>query len=107
MSTTTRVCLVGICAAAAIAASPAAAFDETIRISEIRIDQPSSDLDEFFELAGPAGAPLDGLAYIVIGDGAAGNNGVVEEVTDLGGQFLDGSGLFVAAEATFGMGTAD
>ena len=107
MSTRTCVCLGGVCLVAVIAPAAPAALDETIRISEVRIDQPSSDLDEFFELAGPAGAPLGGLAYIVIGDGTAGNNGVIEEATDLAGQFLDGSGLFVAAEATFGPGTAD
>jgi hypothetical protein len=107
MSTTSCACLAGVCAVAVIASPAPAAFDENIGISEVRIDQPGSDLDEFFELAGPADAPLDGLAYIVIGDGTAGNNGVIEEATGLGGHSLDGGGLFVAAEATFGPGTAD
>ncbi|MHC4349002.1 MAG: hypothetical protein ACYS15_10795 [Planctomycetota bacterium] len=107
MFTTTSVCCGGICAVAVITSTSVATFGDNVRINEARIDQPGSDLDEFFELAGPVGAPLDGLVYIVIGDGMAGNNGIVEEVTDLGGQSLDGSGLFVAAEATFGPGTAD
>jgi hypothetical protein len=68
MFTTTRACLGGVCAFAVIASAAPAAFDESTRISEIRIDQPGSDLDEFFELAGSADAPLDGLAYIVIGE---------------------------------------
>lgn len=75
-------------------------------ISEIRIDQPSGDNDEYFELAGPAGTALDGLSYVVLGDGSGGS-GVVEEVTDLSGETIGSSGFFVAAEGTFGLGTAD
>jgi hypothetical protein len=107
MSMTRLVCHGGVCAVAAIASWPATALGQSIRISEVRVDQPGADLDEHFELAGPIGAALDGLTYIVIGDGAAGNNGVIEEVAALSGQALDGNGLFVAAEATFGLGTAN
>jgi hypothetical protein len=95
----------GWVAAAAVITSSAPA--SSVRISEVRIDQPSSDLDEFLELAGPVGAPLGGLTYIVIGDGTAANNGVIEEVTALQDQSLDENGLFVAAEATFSLGTAN
>jgi hypothetical protein len=87
--------------------APVAASGPSILISEARVDQPGADLDEFFELSGPIGAPLDGLVYLVIGDGAAGNEGVIEEATSLDGQSLDQGGLFVAAEATFGPGSAD
>ncbi len=55
---------------------------QDLRISENRIDHPSTDTDEYFELAGPPGSPLDGLPHLVIGDGAAGS-GVIEEVTGL------------------------
>ena len=75
-------------------------------ISEIRIDQPSTDVDEYFELAGNAGDSLGGLTYIVIGDGSGGS-GVIESVTDLSGSALDADGFFVAAEASFTLGTAD
>jgi hypothetical protein len=75
-------------------------------ISEIRIDQPGSDNDEYFELAGPAGTALDGLTYLVIGDGVGGS-GVIENVTDLSGQSIGASGFFVAAESTFSLGTPD
>ena len=69
-------------------------------INEIRIDQPSSDLDEFVELLGDDGESLNGLTYIVIGDGAGGS-GVVESVTSLEGSAISASGLFVLAkEAT-------
>jgi hypothetical protein len=79
-----------------------------ITISEIRIDQPSSDVDEYFELAGEPGAPLDGLTYIVIGDGAeAQGSGVIENVTPLTGLFINGNGFFVVAESTFTLGVPD
>ncbi len=75
-------------------------------ISEIRIDQPGGDDDEFFELAGAAGTALDGLTYLVIGDGTGGS-GVIEHVTDLAGEAIGAGGFFVAAESTFTIGTAD
>ena len=76
------------------------------RINEIRIDQPGGDDDEYFELLTEPGASLDGLSYIVIGDGSAGS-GVVESITDLTGSATGGSGLFVCAESTFTLGPAD
>ncbi|REJ76485.1 MAG: hypothetical protein DWQ30_18035 [Acidobacteria bacterium] len=82
-----------------------AATAQDPRISEIRIDQPSSDLDEYFELAGAPGSFLDDLTYLVIGDGSGGS-GTIESVTHLAGQ-VPGSGFFVAAEATFSLGVAD
>jgi hypothetical protein len=75
-------------------------------LSEIRIDEPGSDVDEYFELEGPAATALDGLTYLVIGDGTGGS-GVIEAVVDLSGQTVPASGFFVAAEATFTLGTAD
>jgi predicted extracellular nuclease len=78
-----------------------------VTINEIRIDQPGGDdPDEYFELTGAAGESLDDLTYLVIGDGAAGS-GVIESVSALIGQSLDANGFFVAAEATFTLGTAD
>lgn len=76
------------------------------RISEIRIDQPGSDVSEYVELSGLANASLDGLSYIVIGDGAGGS-GVVESITDLSSSSFDASGLFVFAKSSFALGTAD
>ena len=77
-----------------------------VQINEIRIDQPSADDDEYFELFGTSGESLDGLTYLVIGDGTGGS-GVVEGVIDLSGYSLDADGYFVAAEATFTLGLAD
>ncbi|MEO0649584.1 MAG: hypothetical protein AAFZ65_02755 [Planctomycetota bacterium] len=78
--------------AAAIAAAPALAQD--VVINEIRIDDPSTDNLEFFELAGAPGTSLDGLFYITIGDGSNGD-GQVEEVTDLAGLSIPADGFFV------------
>lgn len=72
-----------------------------VLINEIRIDQPGSDNDEYFELIGsPPGALLDDLTYIVIGDGT-GASGVIECVFPLTGTTLGAAGLFLAAESTF------
>lgn len=77
-----------------------------VAINEVRIDQTGDDADEYFELFGYAGMSLDGLSYIVIGDGTGGD-GVVEAVVDLSGYSLDSNGFFVVAESTFGIGVAD
>jgi predicted extracellular nuclease len=86
-----------------MAASPLAA---QVSINEIRIDQPSTDNDEYFELAGPAATDLSALTYLVIGDGSDGS-GVIEAVVSLDGSSIPGSGFFVAAENSFTLGTAD
>jgi predicted extracellular nuclease len=77
-----------------------------VEINEIRVDQPSDDNDEYFELVGASGTSLDGLTYLVIGDGTGGS-GVIEAVIDLGGNTIPASGFFVVAENTFSLGTAD
>jgi uncharacterized repeat protein (TIGR01451 family) len=81
-------------------------YNMEVSINEIRIDQPGTDIDEYFELAGSVGTPLDGLTYLVIGDGPGGS-GTIEAVVDLSGQSIPASGFFVAAENTYTLGTAD
>lgn len=76
---------------------PMAAFG--IHINEIRIDQPSTDNDEYFELAGNPGESTDTLYYIVIGDGA-GACGQIEYVLDLTPYTIRPDGLLVFGEAT-------
>ena len=68
-----------------------------VTISEVRIDQPGADVDEYFELAAEPGTSLDGLTYIVIGDGTGGS-GVVECVVPLDGFSAPASGYFLAAK---------
>ncbi|MCH8881510.1 MAG: hypothetical protein IID34_16720, partial [Planctomycetes bacterium] len=82
---------------------------EAVEINELRIDQSGSDVDEYFELTGEAGASLDGLTYIVIGDNSDGDSGIIEAVIDLTGSSIGSSGFFVAAEDSDlpGGGTVD
>ena len=82
--------------------------ESTVIVNEIRIDQPGSDVDEYFELAGAANTSLDGLTYLVIGDGAGGS-GVSDYALNLTGNSIGASGFFVAAEDTDlpGGGTVD
>ncbi len=79
-----------------------------ITINEIRIDEPGSDLNEYFELTGPAGASLGGLTYIVIGDGfASQGSGVIEAIADLSGLTIPSDGHLLIAEAVFTLATPD
>lgn len=77
-----------------------------VTINEIRIDQSGGDNDEYFELFGDEGESLDGLTYIVIGDGTGGS-GVIEAVVDLAGLAIPADGHFLAVEASFSLDCAD
>ena len=72
-----------------------------ISINEIRIDQPTADNDEYFELAGSPGESLDSLTYLVIGEGVGGS-GTIEAVISLEGQSIPSDGYFLAVEPSFG-----
>ena len=79
-----------------------------VRIAEIRIDQPLTDVNEYFELVGPAGASLNGLTYVVIGDGAADlASGVIEFVLPLDGLSINANGFFVVAGPNFTLSVPD
>ncbi len=80
---------------------------ECLRISEIRVDQPSTDTDEYFEIAGTPGTSLDDITYLVIGDGSGGNSGVIEEVTALTGLVIPADGYLLVGDTTFGLATPD
>ena len=75
-----------------------------VTINEIRIDQTGTDFDEYFELAGPPFTSLGGMSYLVIGDVPT---GIVEEVTNLTGQYIRGDGFFAMSEGSLNVGTAD
>ncbi len=89
------------------ASAPAGARDADVVINEIRIDQPSGDFDEYFELKGAADTSLDGLTYLVLGDSSSGVGGVIEAVVDLNGHIIGVGGYFVVAEESFTLGVAD
>lgn len=84
-----------LCAATAHAGS--------VVINEIRIDQTSTDNQEYFELKGPASTDLTGLTLIVIGDGTGGS-GVIEAVVDLTGILIPADGHLLVAESSFNTG---
>lgn len=82
----------------------AASWAAEPRIVELRVDQPGPDRQEFFELSGDPGAPLDGYFYVVLGDGdPAAGCGVIEELVDLRGLRLDARGLLCVAEIGSGI----
>ena len=75
------------------ALAPASSPGE-IKISEIRIDQPSTDNDEYFEICntGMTAVNLSNYSYVVIGDGS-GASGVIEAVISLSGSIPAGDCL--------------
>jgi len=83
-----------------------------VGISEVRIDENSllPDPNEYFELSGAPGTILNGLTYLVIGDGAtAAGSGVIECFVNLQGNRIPADGFFVAAKTGFQLnaGAAD
>jgi hypothetical protein len=71
-----------------------------IVLNEIRHDQSGFDVDEYVEIAGPSNTSLNGLTYLVIGDGElAQGSGVIETAIDLSGKtiLVDGR-FFIAAD---------
>lgn len=73
---------------------------ENLRLNEIRIDQPSADNDEYFELKGTPGQSLNGITLIVLGDGTGGS-GTIEAVVSLHGSVVPADGHFLCVEPTF------
>lgn len=94
--------LTSLVAATALTAGASA----SITINEIRIDQPGTDSDEYFELVGPPNASLAGVTLIVVGDGV-GLDGGIEEIVQLGGTFLGNDGLMLVGQAEMTIGTPD
>lgn len=90
----------------AIVAFTAPSCVSDVAINEVRTDQPGMNDDDYFELVGDPAAPLDGLTYLVIGDGPGGS-GSIESVIDLAGAAIPGDGFFLAAEGTFTLDTPD
>jgi hypothetical protein len=84
----------------------------TLWISEIRIDQPGADVDEYVELRGVPGTLLDGLAYVVIGDAEGdGEGGGIEAIVRFGQTgpphlpvFIGAAGVMLMTNDTFTLG---
>ena len=75
-----------------------------LRINEIRIDNLSSDTDEYAEIKGDPGESLDDVWYLQIGDhsgdGAYKGSGVVEFAVDLTGEVIPEGGYYLIGNAT-------
>lgn len=96
--------LFGLVAGSVRAGDPPA---DPLALSEIRIDQPGTDIDEWIEIRGEPGTPLKGVSIIVLGDGAPDQgSGVVEEIIALSGS-VPASRYFVIAEKSFTLGAAN
>ncbi len=84
-----------------VATSAFASFvSAQVVINEIRIDQPGTDNQEYFELSGSFGTSLNTLTYIVIGDGAT-FSGTIEAVVSLAGLSIPVDGHFLGAESSW------
>ncbi len=77
----------------------------SVAFAEIRVDQPGSDDDEYVEVIAAAGTSLEGVAVVVIGDGAGGAGGTVETVLPFGGTTTDGSGIALLGNASLTLGS--
>lgn len=86
---------------AAVAAFGFANNAQALSINEIRIDDDSTDTDEYFELVGNAGESLNNVYYLVIGDGNTGS-GTIEYALDLTGNTVASDGFFLAGQSTLG-----
>ncbi len=73
----------------------------SILISEIRIDEPSTDNNEYFELRGIPETSLNGITYLVIGEQGTSSSGGIEMAFDLTGNTIPVDGYFLATESTF------
>jgi hypothetical protein len=70
-------------------------------LNELRTDHTGTDVDEYVELAGPAGASLSGITLLVIGDtGATNTCGVVEIAQDLSAFSIQADGFFALRIST-------
>lgn len=92
-------------------ANPTCGSGVAIRLSEIRIDQPGTDNDEYVEIEGPAGFNMNGFSIIVIGDnnttGAVDLAGSIESITLLDGAIIPSTGYLLIAKATMTIAVPD
>lgn len=77
-----------------------------VALNELRVDQPGTDLDEYFELVGDPMGSLAGVALVVIGDGV-GLSGCVDAVVWLDGHALRADGFLLVAQPQMTLGTPD
>ena len=93
------------------AANPTCGSGVAIRLSEIRIDQPGTDNDEYIEIEGPAGFNMNGFSIVVLGDDVPATHldvsGVIESITPLDGAIIPASGYLLVAKSTMTIAVPD
>jgi hypothetical protein len=93
------------------AENPTCGSGVAIRLSEIRIDQPGTDNDEYVEIEGPAGFNMNGFSIVVLGDDALPTHldasGVIESITPLDGAIIPASGYLLVAKSTMTIALPD
>jgi hypothetical protein len=77
-----------------------------VQISELRVDQPSTDGDEYLEISGASGTSLDHVWIVVVGDGSTAS-GTIELAIPMGGQAIASDGVSLTARASLTLGSAD
>ena len=92
-------------------ANPTCGSGVAIRLSEIRIDQPGTDNDEYIEIEGPAGFNMNGFSIVVLGDDVPATHldvsGVIESITPLDGAIIPASGYLLVAKSTMTIAVPD
>jgi len=87
-----------------------------IQISEIRLDHQGDNRDIYIELSGPAGASLDGLTYVILGDevqagiggdGVPSSQGRVQQAINLTGHQIGANGTFLIGKSGMTLATPD
>jgi hypothetical protein len=98
MKTKTILTLLGLAGATSL-------FAQQVQLNEVRIDQPSDDVNEYIELSGTPGTSLDNLWVLSIGDhsgeGQFLGSGTVEFAVNLTGFTIGDSGLFLITDGAF------
>ena len=93
------------------AANPTCGSGVAIRLSEIRIDQPGTDNDEYVEIQGPPGFNMNGFSVVVLGDDALTTHldasGVIESITPLDGAIIPADGYLLVAKSTMTIAVPD
>jgi hypothetical protein len=84
-------------------------FPGSLQISEIRVDQPGRDADQYFEITGTPGTSLDGLTYVVIGDEVLTKvpspQGRIQVAVSLDGHTIGANGTFLVGRPTLSLAT--
>lgn len=75
-------------------------------LSEIRLDHPGTDVNEYVEIKGAPGANASALTFVIIGDGTA-LSGTVEYIKSLAGVIIPSDGSLLLGNSAMTIGVPD